>query len=1523
MRLREKLLTSLLLVPVAGTSAWAKERSNYDAFLEQRDSRPLALDASSAAARGISIEQTEARLGVPTFVWANSNGSASRSVIQTQAMLRPETAARAHLQNVADAYRLTRDDVAGANLRSLHQTGQGAVVATFNQSIDGVEVFRNEVKVVMDQNLGLVAVSGYLAPTEMSLAARTSSRTGAFRLSAADAVAAAFKNSTGSEASPRAFTNTGTKGDYTFFDMDEGSTSALPQKLVSPARAKKVFFTLAGRLEPAYYVEVNAGPKASSSSTYFSYVVSASSGAVLFRNDLTAHAAAPYKYTVWADTFPPYIPYDGPQGNDATPHPTGTPNRFQAPLNLPPNVVEISNSPFSRNDPWLPANATQTTGNNVDAYADLGGGDGFQPSTDFRADVTAPNTFNYVYDTTKSPQTSREQIKASIVNLFYVTNFLHDWYYDAGFDEAAGNAQAFNYGRGGVEGDQMRAEGQDSTSRNNANMRTPADGASPRMQMYVFDGRPEVRVSAPSSIAGLYDSNSAPFGPSKFEVEGTALFAPANNALGCDAFPADTFKGKIAIITRGTCNFTAKAMNAQTAGASAVIIANNAAGDAPGLGGEEPKITIPVQSISQATAAAWKTETDKGETLSLKMRRSPDLDRDGTIDNGIIAHEWGHYISNRLVGNSAGLVNNQGRSMGEGWADFHAMLMQVKASDVTKAGNNQWQGVYSVAGYTSSGGANNGYYYGIRRIPYSTDLTKNALTFKHFANGNPLPDKQTAGTQSALGNAEVHNGGEVWATMLWECYASLLNAHPFAEAQDRMKRYIVAAYKATPNSPTLLEARDALFAVTKASDPADYQRFVAAFAKRGAGFGAIAPDRGSSDHVGVVESFEAGNNIRISDFRLDDSQVGCDQDGVLDVGETGMLHFTVTNVGASDIGSFTGVVSSTSTTAAVVFPDSGAVSIPSLARGASATVSVKVSLQAVSDSVASAGLKVDFTSAELPAASKSATYDPRINYDIVYGKSATDTFDVGFPAWTSSANYVLGRSDWTHGEEDGDGFVHGPNPEKSGEVTLTSPWVHVKDTGDFIVSFYERHSFESDYSGSGPLAPFYDGAVLELTVDGVEWYDVLDLGFNPGYTANAAIEEGNTPLSGRPGFLGANSNFPNWNASKTNFKTFLAGMDVRFRIRIAGDENSVGSGMDIDEFKFTNITGTPFAALVSEPSDGTNCNRRPVAHAGLSAGFTEGVLKDGVLTRRVITLNGTASLDPDGDALTYQWTQVGGGTPVVLTNANTATPQFVANVPADSTLMFQLVVSDGRDTSAPATVEILVVNVNQPPVAVASAPQTVDERSTTKVSLDGSASSDLDGEELEYTWEQVDDTGVAVTLTGADKAVATFTAPEVEADTQLVFRLTVSDGITEATQDVAVTVKNVDAAPNHAPTGKSPGAFTRKEGTEIVFDASNFTDPDGDEMTYHWTQVGGPVVKPTQDGAKLVFTAPEVDQDTQIAFSLVVKDSHGAASQPVLFSVSVKNDSSGCSATGGSLGGMLPILAMVAGLALSRRRKVA
>src|SRR6185369_15135984 len=124
-------------------------------------------------------------------------------------------------------------------------------------------------------------------------------------------------------------------------------------------------------------------------------------------------------------------------------------------------------------------------------------------------------------DLTQQPNASTNQQMAAITQLFYTTNFLHDWYYDSGFDEASGNAQTNNFGRGGLGGDAVHAEAQDYSGTNNANMSTPSDGGSPRMQMYVFTVTLNtLTVNTPAAIAGSKQIGTASFGPQAFNLTG-------------------------------------------------------------------------------------------------------------------------------------------------------------------------------------------------------------------------------------------------------------------------------------------------------------------------------------------------------------------------------------------------------------------------------------------------------------------------------------------------------------------------------------------------------------------------------------------------------------------------------------------------------------------------------------------------------------------------------------------------------------------------------------------------------------------------------------------------------------------------------------------------------------------------------------------------------------------------------------------------------------------------------------------
>jgi len=125
---------------------------------------------------------------------------------------------------------------------------------------------------------------------------------------------------------------------------------------------------------------------------------------------------------------------------------------------------------------------------------------------------------------------------------------------------------------------------------------------------------PSLRVETPvPGIPGFYDYNTASFGPLPTNpgAFGTLAVVPADavNGAGCATFSpavADAVRGKIAMIDRGVCGFAVKAKNAQNAGAFGVIIVNNAAGGAPGLGGSDPTIVIPTVSLSQAQGTLLK-----------------------------------------------------------------------------------------------------------------------------------------------------------------------------------------------------------------------------------------------------------------------------------------------------------------------------------------------------------------------------------------------------------------------------------------------------------------------------------------------------------------------------------------------------------------------------------------------------------------------------------------------------------------------------------------------------------------------------------------------------------------------------------------------------------------------------------------------------------------------------------------------------------------------------------------------------
>ena len=315
------------------------------------------------------------------------------------------------------------------------------------------------------------------------------------------------------------------------------------------------------------------------------------------------------------------------------------------------------------------------------------------------------------------------------------------------------------------------------------------------------------------------------------------------------------------------------------------------------------------------------------------------------------------------------------------------------------------------------------------------------------------------------------------------------------------------------------------------------------------------------------------------------------------------------------------------------------------------------------------------------------------------------------------------------------------------------------------------------------------------------------------------------------------------------------GYSTTYMVTITGVKDLAGNAMEPD-FTFSFTTGE---------------NPQPVANAGPDQTVNEGEL---------VSLQGGGTA-PQGVTLTYQWTQVA-GPDVTLSDSNSATPTFTApQVNANVTLTFQLVVSYENYTSDPDTVDVTIINVNHAPIALTGDDQTVDEG--TLVTLHGESSYDPDGSEITYQWTQV--RGPTVTLSDSNSVTPTFTTPSVTSATLLEFELVVNDGELSSDPAVAnVTVEHV----NHAPVADTTGSTqTVDEETQVTLDGSQSSDPDGDSITYQWTQVSGPTVTLSDlNSANPSFTAPQVTDTTYLEFKLVVNDGQ-RSSEPAYATVTV------------------------------------
>ena len=504
---------------------------------------------------------------------------------------------------------------------------------------------------------------------------------------------------------------------------------------------------------------------------------------------------------------------------------------------------------------------TITRGNNVIAREDRDGDDagGYSPDGGFALQ------FDYPLDFNQPPQLNED---AAITNLFYWNNLMHDIFFNYGFDEASGNFQETNYSGNGLGGDFVIADAQDGSGMNNANFGTPPEGFNPQMQMFLWSapGGPSDNfiVNSPQNSADSFLGIPAGFGPvipttpitadlALVEDDNSSTSTNLNDA--CDnIINSNELNGKIAVIDRGDCTFVSKILKAQNAGALAVIMINNVAGNPITMGGDGDSITIPSIMLSLTEGSPITSALQNGTNINATLVNNGPFRVDGDFDNGIVAHEYGHGISTRLTGGSDQadcLFNDE--QMGEGWSDWLGLVTTIQPNDQPE--DPRGYATYAISQNPSGSG--------IRPARYSTDMNINPATYAITNNQNSI--------------SQPHGIGFVWASMIWDLTWAFIDEYGFdadlyngTGGNNMAMQLIIDGMKLQSCNPGFIDGRDAILqADQQLNGGANACLIWETFANRGLGYSA---DQGSSfDRADQTEAFDIPPECNLGVNEIDSS----------------------------------------------------------------------------------------------------------------------------------------------------------------------------------------------------------------------------------------------------------------------------------------------------------------------------------------------------------------------------------------------------------------------------------------------------------------------------------------------------------------------------------------------------------------------------------------------------------------------------------------------------------------------------
>jgi hypothetical protein len=249
----------------------------------------------------------------------------------------------------------------------------------------------------------------------------------------------------------------------------------------------------------------------------------------------------------------------------------------------------------------------------------------------------------------------------------------------------------------------------------------------------------------------------------------------------------------------------------------------------------------------------------------------------------------------------------------------------------------------------------------------------------------------------------------------------------------------------------------------------------------------------------------------------------------------------------------------------------------------------------------------------------------------------------------------------------------------------------------------------------------------------------------------------------------------------------------------------------------------------------------PVANAGPNQTVNLGA---------TVRLDGSKSFDTDGNPLTYSWSLISipATSIATLSNGRSPNPTFVADVPG--AFIAQLVVNDGNANSQPSTV--IVTTANTAPVANAGPSQRVSVGAL--VQLDGSGSTDVNGNPLTYLWSLNTSgaPGSTATLSNPNSVKPTFT---LDVPGIYVAQLIVNDGVLNSSPST-VTITSNTVQP---PTANAGNNQVVVPGATVTLNGLGSTDAQGLPLTYAWSLMTKPA------GSTAVLSATNVPTPTFVA----------------------------------------------------------